>query len=606
MEIKNTFLETYEKMERWLYQPDLSPKMQRELSALENRLVENSGDKEAKEEIYDRFYKELDFGTGGIRGVLGAGTNRMNVYTVRRITQGFADYINRYHSEPSVAIAYDSRILSTRFALEASSVLAANKIKVYIYKELMPTPALSYAVRYYGCSGGIMITASHNPSRYNGYKIYNNEGCQVTLEATSEIQDCIEKVDLFNGPKTVNLNIDMDYLMEGSLNEDIEDSFLSIIPQSTVDAYINAVKERSVGISCSEVEVVYSPLNGTGNKPVRRVLEEIGVGKIHVVPEQEKPNGNFPTCPYPNPEKLEALTKGLALCKELGTPDILLATDPDCDRLGIAVRKFDQNTQKVEYKRLTGNEVAVILLDFICYNCTLPERPLAMKTIVSSKMVDEVAAHYGVEMIDVLTGFKFIGEHIGLLEKKGEENRFVFGFEESYGYLTGSYVRDKDAVNAAMLVCEAVAYYKKEDKTLLDRLRELYDKYGYYKNELVDFEFEGASGMEKMKEILNHLRANPPKQIIGRQVNEIADYLNSQRRVISKSCDMVAGFYPIDMPKAEVLEYVLDDGSSLIVRPSGTEPKLKIYLSAKSDSDEDSKLIIEEMKKIVKGWVTHE
>ena len=426
------FLKAYEMMEAWLSQPKLSPKMNRELSSIVNRLVENSGDKEAKEELIDRFYKDLDFGTAGLRGIIGAGTNRMNIYTVRRTSQGFSDYLNHHYKEPSVAIAYDSRILSTRFALEAASVLAANGIRVYIFKELMPTPALSFAVRHLGCSGGIMITASHNPSIYNGYKIYNNEGCQVTLEAADEIKGYIEKLDYFNDPKT--MDIDIEHIMDGIIDDEVIDSFLTVIPESVTDSYIEAVLEKSTGVSCNNIEVVFTPLNGTGNIPVRRVLEKLNVGRVHIVEEQEKPDGNFPTCPYPNPEKEEALSRGLMLCSELSTPDLLLATDPDCDRLGVAVRKYDVNKDEVTYIRLTGNEVAILILDFICTNCTLPEKPIAMKTIVSSKMADELAANYGVEMKDVLTGFKFVGEQIGLLEAKGEEDRFIFGFEESYGY----------------------------------------------------------------------------------------------------------------------------------------------------------------------------
>ncbi len=577
------------KMEQWLSHPGMEPKLHRELTALEERMEKNSGDKEAKEEILDRFYKDLDFGTGGLRGILGAGTNRMNIFTVRRVTQGFADYINlRYGGAdtlPSLAIAYDSRNRSVRFALEAAGVLAANGIRVYIYPELMPTPALSFAVRHYGCAGGIMITASHNPANYNGYKVYNEEGCQVTQEAADRILDCISRVDYFSGVKT--LDIQLDSLLESAFWDEEHHERIRQIPPETVEAYIEAVKATRVGVDCKDLEVVYTPLNGAGNKPVRRILAEIGVEKVHIVPEQENPDGNFPTCSYPNPEKEEALHRGLELCRELETPDLLLATDPDCDRLGIAVRHWDEEAGRILYRRLTGNETGVLLLDFICANRKLPSKPVAMKTIVSTKMAEAVAEAYGVEMRNLLTGFKYIGEQVGQLEAAGEGDRFIFGFEESYGYLAGSYVRDKDAVNAAMLVCEAAAYYKKQGKTLVDKMEELYDTYGWYQNDLLDFGFEGAAGMTEMASILFRLRQDPPGEIGGIPVTEQADYS--------------AGF--INLPPADVLEYLLEDGSSVIVRPSGTEPKLKIYLSAKGAGRQASKDTIEKLRKAVKEWV---
>jgi phosphoglucomutase len=363
------------------------------------------------------------------------------------------------------------------------------------------------------------------------------------------------------------------------------------------------VKEERVGISCDTLEVVYTPLNGAGNKPVRRVLEEIGVGKVHVVPEQEHPDGNFPTCPSPNPEKEETLHLGLSLCLELKTPDLLLATDPDCDRLSVAVRQQNEKTEEVSFTLLSGNEVGILLLDFISANKPMPERPVVIKTVVSSKMADEVAKQYGIQMINVLTGFKFIGEQIGILESKGEGDRYIFGFEESSGYLSGPYVRDKDAVNAAMLVCEAASFYKTQGKTLVDRMEELYSKHGYYINALLEFNFEGASGMEKMSEFLELLRSNPPFGIAGEKIVEIADYMTSQRRILGKSCAMSAGYRPIKLPKSDVLEFILADGSSMIVRPSGTEPKLKIYLSAKASTRFEAETVIEDMSDTVRGWV---
>jgi len=578
-----------EMVKRWLDQKDLDNVLKEELMEIKDQ-----------EELRDRFYRDLEFGTGGLRGILGAGTNRMNIYTIRKATQGFADYLNHHYGResekysgdaPTVAIAYDSRINSDVFALEAACVLAANGIKSYIYSELMPTPALSFAVRHYGCCAGIMVTASHNPSKYNGYKVYNDEGCQLTLDAAAEVLSLIEKVDLFDDVKT----------MAGERNPLIE-----TIPQEVTDAYLAAVKKESTVVDCSDLSVVYTPLNGTGNIPVRKIMEMIGVKQVAIVKEQEMPDGNFPTCPYPNPEKKEALALGLALCKQLSqegkAPDILLATDPDCDRVGIAVRHKDVITEKEDFRLITGNEVGVLLLDYICLRRgeagSMPKDPIAIKTIVTTKMAEKVAKDYGITMIDVLTGFKFIGEQIGFLEANGEEDRYIFGFEESYGYLSGAYVRDKDAVNATMLICEMTAYYKKAGKTLVDRLNELYEKYGYYKNDLMEFAFEGEAGMEKMHSIMGAFRMGHPTHIIDRKVVEIADYQLSQRRILggSKTCDLSVGMRPIKLPKSDVLEYVLEDGSSIIVRPSGTEPKLKIYLSAKGGSKEESDEIIERLK----------
>jgi phosphoglucomutase len=568
----------------------MTPQLTRELSALENRLIENSGDKQAKEQIYERFYKDLDFGTGGLRGILGAGTNRMNIFTVRRVTQGFANYIKLHYGENekvlSVAIAYDSRNNSTRFAIEAAGVLAANGILVHIFPKLMPTPALSFAVRHFGCSGGIVITASHNPANYNGYKVYDHQGCQVTDKAAYEILRSIEKVDMFNDVKT--LDKELGRLSENCFWEEEHPELIKVIPDEVTEAYIAAVKATRIGVDSKDLEVVYTPLNGAGNLPVRRILDEIGITKIHIVPEQENPDGNFPTCSYPNPEKEEALLKGLELCYKLGSPDLLLATDPDSDRLGIAVRHVEDN-DKVAFKKLSGNQVGVLLLDFLCANRRLPKNPITMKTIVSTKMADAVASAHGIEMINLLTGFKYIGEQIGYLEMKGEEDRFIFGFEESYGYLGGPYVRDKDAVNAAMLICEAAAYYKSQGKTLVDRIEELYNIYGWYKDELLDFAFEGAAGMDKMAEIMSKLRQNPPKEIIGLQITTHTDYNDEKCQT--------------NLPKSNVLEYILEDGSSVIIRPSGTEPKLKVYLSAKGIDKENSIEIIDKLKDKIGEWI---
>lgn len=606
-----------EMLKRWLEYKDLDEVLRKELTEIVDQ-----------EDIHDRFYRELEFGTGGLRGILGAGTNRMNIYTVRKATQGFADYLNLHYGQggekysgdrPAVAIAFDSRNNSRLFAVEAACVLAANGIKSYLYRELMPTPALSFAVRHYGCSAGIMVTASHNPSIYNGYKVYNEEGCQLTLEAADEVLSLIEKVDPFD-VKTIdqegfNLAKDLSKLTSIHVPDENGNTLIELIPEETADAYLAAVMKESTGADCSDLSVVYTPLNGTGNIPVRKILSMIGVKQVSIVKEQELPDGNFPTSPYPNPEKKEALSLGLALCEQLtkegNAPDLLLATDPDCDRVGIAVRHTDE-AGAAEYQLISGNETGVLLLDYICMvrreartAKPMPNAPVAIKTIVTSKMAEKVAKNYGVTMIDVLTGFKFIGEQIGFLEAKGEENRYIFGFEESYGYLAGSYVRDKDAVNASMLICEMAAYYKKSGRTLVDRLNELYEKYGYYKNDLLEFIFEGAAGMEMMNGIMSALREDAPVRIIDRKVVEIADYKLSRRRILggAKSCDLAVGTRPISLPKSDVLEYILEDGSSIIVRPSGTEPKLKIYLSAKGGSRQESEEIIERLKTELKGII---
>lgn len=563
----------YDKLEQWLSQEDIPLRYKSELRLLEERLMADSGDKEAKDEIYERFYKDLEFGTGGLRGIMGAGSNRMNSLTVRRVTQGFADYIlakyGKSEEELSMAIAYDSRKDSKTFAWDAAGVLLANGIKAYIYDELMPTPMLSFAVRNFKSAGGIMITASHNPSIYNGYKVYNNEGCQVTDQDAAEILKYIERTDLLQGAKYA----------------DPEDK-VEIIGEDTIEKYFDSVRAERAGVDCKDLEVVFTPLNGTGNKPVRRILSEVGLKKIHIVKEQEEPDGNFSTCPYPNPEKEEALNKGLELAESLKTPDLLLATDPDADRLGVAVKHG--KGQDAKYTLLTGNEIGVLLLDFIGAKKKLPKKPILMKTIVSTKMADEVAAFYGAETINLLTGFKYIGEQVGILEKQKEEDRFIFGFEESYGYLSGAYVRDKDAINGAMLLCEAAAYYKAMGKTLIDRMEELYNKFGWYKSGLAEFAFEGASGMMAMAGILAGLRENPPREAIGQRIVKSTDYLEAKKT---------------GLPASNVLEYVLADGSSIMVRPSGTEPKLKIYLSARGKSKDESEELIEKMKSEVKEWI---
>ena len=503
----------------------------------------------SEDEIRDRFYRELEFGTGGLRGVIGAGTNRMNIYVVRRATQGLCNYIKKSGVERSVAISYDSRIKSSLFANEAARVIAANGITAYIYPRLEPTPALSWAVRYLNCGAGICITASHNPAVYNGYKVYGPDGCQITPHAAADILNEINSLDIFD-----------DIKISGASSEKIK-----LIPEKCLDEFISAVESLSLSHNgIQNLNVLYTPLNGSGLECVKRILERVGVSNISVVPSQENPDGNFPTCPYPNPEIREAMEEGLKLCQSQ-KPDILLGTDPDCDRMGTAV--FDGN----DYRLISGNEMGVLLLDYICRQRlaqgTMPHNPIAVTTIVSTDMADAVAIKYNVELRRVLTGFKYIGEQIGILEKHGEADRFIFGFEESYGYLSGTHVRDKDAVNASMLCCEMTAWYKSKGITLAQAIDSLYREYGYHRCDLSSFSFEGADGMQKMGGIMNKLRSNPPTSLAGNKITYCKDYEN--------------GIY--NLPKSNVLEFGTKL-SKVVIRPSGTEPKIKIYLFARAES----------------------
>lgn len=523
-----------------------------------------------EEAISDAFYKDLEFGTGGLRGVIGAGTNRMNIYTVGKASQGLAAYVNSVTKNGRVAIAYDSRIKSDLFAKTAASIFAANGIKVYIYKELMPTPMLSFAVRRLKCDAGVVVTASHNPAKYNGYKAYGPDGCQLGLEAADYVLSIMNKVDIFDDVKTTDFE------------NAVKEGKIEYIGDDIINEYLDCVMACRVApnTDVGALKVIYTPLHGSGNKPVRKILSKIGVTNVTVVPEQEKPNGNFPTAPYPNPEIRQAFECALKLAKDI-KPDLLLATDPDCDRVGIAIPDKD------EYKLFSGNDVGALLLDFVLSrrkaNGTLPKDPIAVKTIVSTELCRKIADNYGCKLIDVLTGFKFIGEQITELEKKGEENRYVFGFEESYGYLGGTYVRDKDAVIASMLICEMVAFYKAEGKSLIDVLDGLYKKYGYYLCSQKSFTCEGESGMNKIKGIMTELRTNPPTEINGHKVIKRDDYDTSV------SYDTVNGVEnKITLPKSNVLCYYMEDGSSLIVRPSGTEPKIKMYLGSVGKTMESS------------------
>ncbi len=553
------------------------PDLQTELKSIAN-------DDEA---IKDRFYRDLEFGTGGLRGVIGAGAYRMNIYTIRRATQGLADYVKEaFPANPSVAIAYDSRIKSDVFAKTAASVLSANGIKVYIYPELMPTPMLSFAVRELKCSAGIVITASHNPAKYNGYKVYGSDGCQLTLGAAEIVLKNINSVPMFDGAKYIDFEAG------------IKDGSIEYIGRQVIDAYLEKVSEQGIHTdlcASSGLKVVYTPLNGTGNKPVRAILDKIGIKDVTVVPEQEYPNGNFTTCPFPNPEIKEALALGLKLCETV-KPDLLLATDPDCDRVGIAVPSDNG------YVLFTGNEVGAMLLEYICSERTklgtMPENPVAVKTIVTTDIAKKIAEAYGVKMIDVLTGFKFIGEQIGFLEDKGEENRYIFGFEESYGYLAGSYVRDKDAVVASMLICEMAAFYRTKGISLLQARENMYAKYGVYKHSQQSFTCEGASGMERMKEIMSDLRIRTPEEIGGLKVTRFDDYLASVSLDTATNDKTM-----LTLPKSDVLAFMLTDGASVVIRPSGTEPKIKAYYTTTGKTQAEAEAlevkIADDFKKIL-------
>lgn len=537
---------------------------------LAEELTAINGDSAA---IEDRFYKELEFGTGGLRGVLGAGTNRMNVFTVSKATQGYSNYLNQQFEKPSVAIGYDSRIHSDDFARAAAAVFAANGIQVHIYDHLMPTPALSFAVRDLHCSGGIVLTASHNPAKYNGYKVYGADGCQITTEAAKAIQTAINEVDPFDDVKRTDFELAM------------ENGIIHYIGEDTIDRYQAAVSTASLlpeGVD-KNVAIVYTPLNGAGISCVPRCLKEHGFTNITIPDEQKNPDGHFPTCPYPNPEVREALEVGLRWAEKTQS-DLLLATDPDCDRVGAAVKTTSG------YTLISGNQMGVLLFDFVCKmrqaNGTMPKNPVAVKTIVTTPMAAKIAEHYGVQLIDVLTGFKFIGEQIGLLEKKGEADRYIFGFEESYGYLSGSFVRDKDAVNASLLICEMFAWYKSQGKSLVDVLEELYQEYGCYESKLLSFQFEGADGFTKMQSLMTELRTNRPSELAGIAVERSIDYQNDDT----------------GLPKSNVLRFFLQNGAEAVVRPSGTEPKLKVYLTAAEKDITASQIVIHTLKEFFEQW----
>lgn len=527
-------------------------------------------------DLIDAFYRTLSFGTAGLRGIMGVGTNRMNIHTVGQATQGLADYLNQTTQDhrPSVAISFDSRLNSPLFSQTAASVLAANGIEVHLFPRLEPTPALSFAVRHLGCDAGINVTASHNPAEYNGYKVYGSDGCQITEKAAAAIQECISLVDVFDGVNTVDFNT--------ALN----DGRISLIPEETITAFINAVHSQSVepDDEDGDVRVVYTPLNGTGLECVTKIMNKIGVTDVHLVDSQKDPDGHFPTCPRPNPEIAEALAEGMKVCDEVH-PDLLLATDPDADRVGIAVKDND------EYVLLTGNEVGVLLLDYLCReriaHGMMPADPVAVTTIVSSDMVEPVAKKYGVSVERVLTGFKYIGKQIGVLERYCQEDRFIFGYEESYGYLAGSHVRDKDAIVASMLIVQMARFYRKQGMNLVQAMNALYEEFGFYINKTVNLEFTGFEGQQKMQELMDGLRAHPPVTIGEYAVEQVLDY--------------EAGVG--DLPASNVLEFQLAGNFKVIVRPSGTEPKIKVYLFAHGDTKDHAQTILTELSEAATALV---
>lgn len=556
----------------WLEKAVIDPDLKEELESIKGN----------EEEILDRFYRCLEFGTAGLRGVIGAGTNRMNYYTVCQATQGLADFLNKHFENPSIAIGYDSRIKSDYFSIEAAKVLAANGIKVYLYRELQPTPCLSFAIRYFKTSSGIILTASHNPAKYNGYKCYNSNGYQMTDEEANETYEFIKKVDYFTGIKTMDFD------------EAVEKGLIEYMGDEVIDAFLDEVIKQCVNpdiIADAGLKVIYTPLNGTGNKPVRKILDRIGVQDVYVVPEQEMPDGNFPTCPFPNPEIKQAFECALKMAEDI-QPDLLLATDPDCDRVGIAVK--DGKDGKGGYKLMSGNEVGAMMLNYLLSQKKekglLSENSIAVKSFVSTDLAEVIAKKYNCTFKNLLTGFKYIGELITQLEAEGKADDFVMGFEESYGYLAGTHARDKDAVVASMLICEMAAYYKAQGKSLAEVMDSIYDEFGYYFNTVSSYTFEGASGMEKMAAIMDGLRADAPKSFGGMEVTVVDDYKISVSTNLTDSSTKT-----IELPKSNVLAYTLTDGNKIIVRPSGTEPKIKAYITAIGKDREQAQLIADKL-----------
>ena len=559
-------MENYNELYKLWREKCVDPTLAKELAEMEGN----------DNEILERFYSKLKFGTAGLRGVLGVGTNRMNIYTVNQATQGIAEYLLSEFENPSVAIAYDSRINSELFAKETAGVFAANGVKVYCYKELVPTPMLSYAVRKLGCSSGVIITASHNPAKYNGYKCYDPEGYQMTDEAAAKAYEYIEKVDIFDGVRKISFE---DGLANGTIeyiSDAVYEEFFDLVASKVVNPEICAK---------SDVKVIYTPLNGTGNKPVRKILDRIGIKDVRIVKEQELPDGNFPTCPYPNPEIKQVFECAIAMA-ENEPADLLLATDPDCDRMGIAV--YDGS----DYKLISGNEVGALFTEYVLSQYAekgiMPETPVVLKSFVTTDLVRVIAENYGAKVQNLLTGFKYIGEYITNLEKDGKQDNFVVGMEESYGYLLGIHARDKDAVVASQLVCEMAAYYKSKGKTLIDVMNDIYAKYGIYLNRVESFEFEGAAGMQKMADIMDVLRNNTPKTIAGLSVLDATDYKDTGKT---------------GLPASNVLSYALENGNGVVVRPSGTEPKIKVYVTAIGKTFEEAERLFTNLIDDAKKWL---
>lgn len=556
-------MEIKQEYERWLENATADFDVIAELKAMDDAKIE------------DAFYRNLAFGTGGLRGTIGAGTNRMNVYTVAKASQGLADYLKKHYENPSISIGYDSRIKSDVFAKVAAGVFAANGVQVNIWPVLMPVPTVSFATRYLHTSAGVMITASHNPSRYNGYKVYGADGCQITTEAAAEILAKIERLDIFADVKTSNFEVG------------VTSGNIKYIPDEVYTEFVEQVKNQSVLFGeevNKDVAIVYSPLNGTGLNPVTRILRETGYTNITVVREQEQPDGNFPTCPYPNPEIKETMALGMEYAKKCNA-DLLLATDPDCDRVGIAVKN-----KSGKYELLSGNQTGILLFDYICSQRVkhgkMPADPVMIKTIVTMDMGEQIASHYGLKTVNVLTGFKFIGEQIGKLEQQGKADSYVFGFEESYGCLTGSYVRDKDGVDGAYMICEMFSYYATKGISLLDKLDELYKMYGYCLNTLHSYEFDGSVGFTKMQNIMQTFRSNV-KELGSKKVMKLLDYELG-----------VDG-----LPKSDVLKFLLEDNCSVVVRPSGTEPKLKTYISVSAENKETAEAVEAEIRKSAEAYL---
>ena len=559
----------------WLEKATADPDLKEELLSVKGN----------DDEILDRFYRCLEFGTAGLRGVIGAGTNRMNYYTVCQATQGLADFLNKHFENPSVAIGYDSRIKSDYFSIEAAKVLAANGVKVYLYRELEPTPCLSFAIRYFKTSSGIILTASHNPAKYNGYKCYNSNGYQMTDEEAAETYGFIQKVDYFTGIKSMDFD------------DAVESGLIEYMGDEVIDAFLDEVQKQCVNpdiVKASDLKVIYTPLNGTGNKPVRKILDRIGVKEVYIVPEQELPDGNFPTCPFPNPEIRQSFECALKMAEDI-QPDLLLATDPDCDRVGIAVQDGNGG-----YKLMSGNEVGAMMLNYLlsqkAEKGTLSPESVAVKSFVSTDLAEVIAKKYNCTFKNLLTGFKYIGELITQLEAQGRADDFVMGFEESYGYLAGTHARDKDAVVASMLICEMAAYYKSKGLSLAQVMDNLYDEFGYYFNTVSSYTFEGASGMEKMAGIMDTLRNNAPAEFAGMTVTKIDDYKTSVSTDVASGDTSV-----IELPKSNVLAYTLTDGNKVIVRPSGTEPKIKAYITAIGKDREEAQAIADRLLAVADG-----